>query len=294
MKTEFPKKSKEYEKIIREMSDIIVEIGGDKIAFVILFGSFASGAWVRDEYVKGGITYEYASDFDIMVVTKHKKHAGSSWSSDFKTRVKKEIEKRYLDDAHKAHIIIECLVRLNDKIEKKHYFFHDIKIEGIILHQAKGCELSKPRKLNNAERKEIAQDDYEHWFERGSNFLDTFQFLFQKEKYVDSAFQLHQATESFFNCSILVLTAYKPKTHYLEEINKLCSSQSNRFLNLFPVATEEQKKCFELLEKAYVDARYEKDYKITKEQLEYLIEIVEKLKVITQEVCKEKINSFKD
>ena len=239
-----------------------------------------------------GITYEYASDFDIMVVTKHKKHAGSSWSSDFKIRVKKEIEKRYLDDTHKAHIIIECLERLNDKLEKKHYFYHDIKQEGILLYQAKGCALSKPRKLNNAERKQIAQEDFKHWFTRGNEFLLTFKTLFDTKSYNGAAFHLHQATESFFSCSTLVLTAYKPKTHYLKELNKLCSSQSSRFLNLFPTATEEQKECFRLLEKAYVNSRYEKDYKITKEQLEYLIEIVEKLKVITEEVCKEKIGSL--
>ena len=293
MKTQFPAKSKEYEKIIREISDVIVELGEDKIAFVILFGSFANGTWVRDDYIKDMIIYEYASDFDILVVTKHKKHAGNSWSSDFKRKVVSELDKRYLNDVHKAHIIIESLPKLNDKIEVKHYFFHDIKKEGIILYQAKGCELSKPRKLNNAERKEIAEEDFEHWFERAKGFMISYKAVFDEKMYKDAAFQLHQAAESFLNCTILVLTGYKPKTHSIKALNKFCASRSNRFLNLFPLATAEQKKCFELLEKAYVDARYEKSYKITKEQLEYLIEIVEKLKVITEEVCKEKILSFK-
>jgi len=41
-----------------------------------------------------------------------------------------------------------------------------------------------------------------------------------------------------------------------------------------------------------IDARYKKDYKITKKQLEYLAERVKKLQKITKTVCKEKIESY--
>ncbi|WP_231555726.1 hypothetical protein [Rickettsia hoogstraalii] len=44
-----------------------------------------------------------------------------------------------------------------------------------------------------------------------------------------------------------------------------------------------------MLQKAYVDARYDKNYKITKEQLLYLIERVEKLKEITERICLKRI-----
>ncbi|WP_269077796.1 nucleotidyltransferase [Rickettsia felis] len=63
-------------------------------------------------------------------------------------------------------------------------------------------------------------------------------------------------------------------------------------MQVFPIATPEQKECFELLQKAYVDARYNKNYKITKEQLLYLIDRIEKLKQITEKICLEKINGI--
>ncbi|WP_277360609.1 hypothetical protein [Rickettsia asembonensis] len=44
-----------------------------------------------------------------------------------------------------------------------------------------------------------------------------------------------------------------------------------------------------MLQKAYVDARYDENYKITKEQLLYLIERVEKLKEITERICLKRI-----
>ena len=59
---------------------------------------------------------------------------------------------------------------------------------------------------------------------------------------------------------------------------------------IFPVDTPEQKECFKLLKEAYIKARYDKHYKITKEQLLYLIERVGKLKKITEKICLEKLN----
>ena len=116
--------------------------------------------------------------------------------------------------------------------------------------------------------------------------------MFSSKEYKTAAFLLHQATEHFFNCSLLTLTDYKPKTHNLDILNKLCSSQNHQFLTIFPTATEEQKNCFNLLNSAYIDARYEESYTISKEQLEYLIERVEILKEITKKTCEEKIESF--
>ena len=40
-----------------------------KLEKIILFGSYARGKWVEDSYVQDGTTYEYKSDFDILVVT---------------------------------------------------------------------------------------------------------------------------------------------------------------------------------------------------------------------------------
>ena len=54
----------------------------------------------------------------------------------------------------------------------------------------------------------------------------------------------------------------------------------------------EQNKKFKLLKKVYIDARYKKDYKITKKQLEYLAKFGRKLQRLTKKICKEKIESF--
>jgi predicted nucleotidyltransferase len=56
------------QKQLRESTEIIVKaVDPEK---VILFGSHAMGRWVEHRYTEGGITYEYISDYDILVITK--------------------------------------------------------------------------------------------------------------------------------------------------------------------------------------------------------------------------------
>ena len=44
---------------------------------IILFGSYARDEWVEDRYTEGHITYEYISDFDVLVLTRLKKTANN-------------------------------------------------------------------------------------------------------------------------------------------------------------------------------------------------------------------------
>ena len=62
----------------REELKLIVKIIRQKFSsshMIILFGSYARGEWVEDIHTQGHITYEYISDFDILVLTRLKKTA---------------------------------------------------------------------------------------------------------------------------------------------------------------------------------------------------------------------------
>jgi predicted transcriptional regulator len=63
-------------------------------------------------------------------------------------------------------------------------------------------------------------------------------------------------------------------------------------LTVFPQATDEQKKCFDLLKRAYVEARYNPGYKITRGQLEYLTQRVKKLQDLTKKICEARIGFY--
>ncbi|MCP5378216.1 MAG: HEPN domain-containing protein [Rickettsiaceae bacterium] len=293
MKTTLPKNSL----VIKERLDAIVQeilaAARDQVAMIILFGSYAKGTWVRDWYVEGHITYSYESDLDILVVTKSPKYRGlkgASFESDLTKRLERKGLRGKTFGAPWLTFVVEPIKYLNQQLEKSQYFFSDIKKEGILLYDSGEFTLAEPKDLNWKERRQIAKDDFEVWFGSGAEFLLGVDFYTNKSILNKAAFLLHQATESFYSAILLVFTGYKPRLHDIEKLGSLASNYSDELLKIFPRDTKEQEERFILLKLAYTEARYNKNYKITEEQLVYLIKRVEKLKSITEEICTTWIN----
>ncbi len=61
---------------------------------------------------------------------------------------------------------------------------------------------------------------------------------------------------------------------------------------IIPRQSKEEQDLFDLLDYAYIGARYDMRYKITKEQLEQLAPCVKKLHEVTEKLCRQKIESF--
>lgn len=293
MKTSLPKKSKFHQERIQKITDIALEAGGKSIASIILFGSFARGDWVLDvKCEEDGNLYEYASDYDFLIITRTPNQASGKALFVLEKKIEKALKAAgllYGYKKHTPHFIVEPIKKVNSALEEGQYFFSDIKKEGILLYDSGEFEFSEAKELSEETKKRIAGRYYEQWMGKSEDFLIAHNALFDAKKYVSSAFQLHQATENLYACFLLVFTGYKPKTHDLEKLGRFCSIQSNDFLTIFPVTTEEQKELFELLRKAYIDARYNENYSISKDQLEYLIGRVEKLKALVETVCRDKL-----
>ena len=153
-------------------------------------------------------------------------------------------------------------------------------------------KLARIRKPGPAKRKQIAKEDFKQWFNSAKEFYVQYEYAFQRRKYKVAAFLLHQVVERFYSTVLLVFTGYKGKRHNIEKLGRQVSGYDTAFLKVFPRATKKQDEMFKLLKKAYIDARYKKDYKITKKQLEYLAKRVKLLQRLTKKICKEKIESF--
>lgn len=141
--------------------------------------------------------------------------------------------------------------------------------------------------------KKQAEDYFKEWFESSDDFFETFKFDLERGKFKQAAFLLHQATERYYHTLTLVFTAYKHKTHNLEDLGKVASTLNLEYKKIFPRQTEKEKHHFSLLQKTYIDSRYKKGYVIKKTELDYLATRVNKLKKLTEKACKEKIASFK-
>ncbi|CAL7962680.1 HEPN domain-containing protein [Gammaproteobacteria bacterium] len=262
--------------IIREKYDI---------EMIILFGSYARGNWV-EELHDDGFHYKYQSDFDIFIVTETKALANKI-ESDHRLR-----DHLYHCIKTPTTLIAHDIDFFNRRLRKGQYFFLDIKKEGICLYSSGRFELAEEKELSPKEYKHLAQEDFEYWTNRAVSFYGLFSYSVNVQDYRAAAFVLHQMTECLYVTVLLVLTRYKPNTHDLEKLSKRVASIEPSFLKVFPQGTEEDRRLFELLRKGYVDARYNKNYSITQEELTWLAERVNILRDMTQEVCKRKIESF--
>jgi HEPN domain-containing protein/predicted nucleotidyltransferase len=259
------------------------------VEMVILFGSYARGDWVEDIYTEGHITYEYKSDFDILIIVKNRQYARRIMTWD---KVESSINNSRTIKTW-ATVIVHDINEVNRALSRGRYFFTDIKKEGILLYDSKRYKLEKAQKLSPEERKQIAQEDFNYWFKSARYFFDNFKANFEKRRYNVAAFELHQATERFYTAILLVFTHYKPKEHDIKTLGKQVGNLDPRFLPVFPRKTPEERRLFELLRKAYIDARYNRNYKITKKELEYVAERVKKLQQLTKEICKQRVESYR-
>jgi hypothetical protein len=90
---------------------------------------------------------------------------------------------------------------------------------------------------------------------------------------------------------MLVFSGYKIKLHDIRKLGSLAGNYNAELWQVFPHSSVDERQAFKLLERAYIEARYNKEYKISREQLNFLIEGVQKLQNLTERICLEYINA---
>ncbi len=260
----------------------------DDVEMIILFGSYARGDWKEETDLKPERKSGHKSDYDILAVTKEKSTAEN-------TGIWKDITRKALKMGLSTHvrIVAHDIQDINIKLAEGQYFYTDVKKEGCLLYDSGNFKLARKRKLKPEEKKRIAQDYYDHWFGQAKDFNKNYEFNYKEKMLSLAAFNLHQATETSYKTILLVFTNYNPNEHLLGLLGSMAEEHNRALKNIFPKKTKREEKLFELLDYAYIGARYDPRYRIEKEDLEYLSERVRILLELTERICIKKIKSFK-
>lgn len=260
-----------------------------KTQMIILYGSYARNEYVdRDERVEFGIPTSYRSDYDILVVT-------DGVTDQRATRMLEAVDDMYYQDPDlqtPVEFIHENIKRLNEYIDTGRYFYTQIKEEGIVLYDNEKFTLAEQRPLRFDEIKQQAEEYFKDKFGRASSFLKGASFYFSEEDYKMSSFHLHQACENSFQTIRLVHTLTNPKQHNLSKLFSFTRKYSSDLLSVFPNDTPEEKRLFELLKSAYIEARYNPKFIVTKEEIDALLPKVKRLLEITKQVSEDKIAEY--
>ncbi len=261
----------------------------EDVHMVVLFGSYARGDWKDGphEQGRGRLIIHKRSDYDILVLTANEYTARdiSLWD-----KVKEKLAESNLST--NVRIIARDIDFVNYSLQQGQYFFTEICEQGIILYDSGRFKLNKKKKLDPAEEKQNAQETLDEAFHSAKAFYNSSQHNIEVQEYKLAAFELHQATEFASKTVLLIFGSECPQEHHLDILGDLAADYCPELAGLIPRESESQKKLFELLDYAYIGARYDREYKITKKQLEQIAPYVKKLHEVTERICVAKIESF--
>jgi uncharacterized protein len=256
----------------------------DDVEMIVLFGSYARGTWKEEADLEPDRKSGHASDYDILVVVGEKSSAHDSgiWQHI-------ERESRTLDLSTHIRVIAHDIEYLNLQLAKGQYFFSEIIEEGCLLHDAGRATLSDKREPTPREKRRIAQDYYDFWFDSAQGFFSLYTHALADNDLKRAAFLLHQSAEAAYKTVLLVFTGYSPHEHYLHILGRMAAESDAAMGDILPRDTREARERLELLDYAYIGARYDPTYRIAEEDLNLLSICVGKLLDRTKQICEAEI-----
>ncbi len=250
-----------------------------KVLKIVLFGSYSRDDWV-DEPASG-----YLSDFDILVIVSHENltKVADYWHV---------AEDRIFRDkavGRIVNIIVHTMAEVNQALTRGEYFWTEIIRDGVVLYELPGHPFASPQPLTPLDASNMAQAYFDEWFPKVAESQAGSDFYQSRENSNDSAYNLHQAVERAYICLMLVLKLHAPRSHNIKFLRSIAESADQRLVGAWPRETKLDRRRFELLKRAYVEARYVTNYEITTEDLVALKLNVEALRTLVNDVCQERL-----
>jgi predicted nucleotidyltransferase/HEPN domain-containing protein len=282
MQTTISHLPREKQQELEQIAEIIEALDG--VEMIILFGSYARGDWREEKELKPNRWSGHASDYDILVVVKKPTDAGFE-------RIVREAANAPGFSAY-VNPIVHDIDDINTQIGEERYFFVDIKREGCLLYDSGTFTLTDPRTRSPNEHQSIAQADFEYWYDRATKFYRGYELYSAEKEILLATFSLNQATECAYKAILLVFTGYCPHEHMLALLGEKCEKIGPVFRDVFPVDTKQEEDRFILLDRAYIGARYIKDFIVFWRDVEYLAPRVKQILETTEAICLQKIEAL--
>lgn len=257
-----------------------------KVLKIVLFGSYARSDWV-DEPENG-----YLSDFDLLVVVSHEKltDIADYWYV---------AEDRILRDpavGRTVNIIVHTMADVNQALSRGEYFWTDILRDGVMLYELPGHAFAQPQPMSALDACEAGRRyftmkfaDVDVWLLNARTMLaQGSEPRFRK----NAAFQLHQAAETAYACFLLVRTFYFPRSHNVKFLRSLAEDQDPCLVAAWPREDRADRRRFELLKRAYVEARYSDQYDVSSDDLALLMESVSRLRDLVEQISRERLDAL--
>lgn len=259
-----------------------------RVLKIILFGSYARGGWVDEPHTKKG----YRSDFDLLVVVNNRKLTdfASYWQA-AADRLMREIDTP-------VSFIVHSRREVNTALREGQYFFVDIRRDGVVLYELDQEPLAAPKLQSDEEFYHTVLGHFSVLMPATERLLETAQFHIRRstsdpEWRKDAAFTLHQAIERAYSTFLLTSTNYNPPSHNLKFLRSLAEDQAQVLAAVWPRDQQRFAAWFNIINEAYVKARYSRHFDISQEALEWLAERVVDLVNQIETICRAKLEKLR-
>jgi len=254
-----------------------------RILKIILFGSYARGTFVDEPHTMKG----YRSDYDILVIVNSKKLAEPEYWD-------KATDRLMWDKGVSTPVglIVHGAREVNNFLADGQYFFVDILREGVVLYELDDRPLAEPKRLSPGDALRVAKEHFERQSQSTTEFHQLAAYAIEHRWQKRAVFLLHQAVESAYSCVLLTLTNYSPPSHNLKFLRGLAEDRDQRLVEAWPRDQHRYAAWYNILNEAYVKARYSKHFEITEEGLSWLLERTEHLLSLIETICQERLSEL--
>ncbi|WP_158559122.1 HEPN domain-containing protein [Deminuibacter soli] len=193
-----------------------------------------------------------------------------------------------------VNVLIMALPKFRQLLDVGHPFIFAVTHAAMLLFDSGTITATLNKLPDEKEFIEQSRADITGWSHSATVFLDGAGYYVQAGHPNMSAFMLHQATEHCLIGLIRTMTGYKVHTHNIDKLLRYARSYSLELNGLFPRNTPEEIHLFQLLQKAYVDARYKPTYTITQAEVLIITTRVQKIQTLVQEICHTQLNALEN
>lgn len=254
-----------------------------KILKLILFGSYS-----RDDWVDAPET-GYQSDFDILAIVSHPNLTDIShyWY------VAEDKIARDPAIGRIVNIIVHTLGEVNQGLTQGQYFWTSVIQDGVELYALPGHAFATPKPLSPQEAAEMAERYFGEWSEKIGSALDLASYAAERGNRKDAAFLLHQAVERSYACFLLVHAFYFPRSHNIKFLRSQAEAMDHALVAAWPREQRADRRRFEMLKRAYVEARYAESYDLSVEDLVWLSKAASSLEGLVSAACRVRIETLR-
>lgn len=250
-----------------------------KPEIIICFGTRIRTASTWSPFLGPGVP-SARGEYDLLIILRDDDHRRDHEIIDL-------VDRRNTDTLVLA-TVVHRLHAVQDALRESSFFFSCLCQQGVPVYGDMALLAGDIPSSAVWPALEGLERQWDRWFGLSRNFLSTAAESASRGWHTLAVFMLHQAVEHACIAIIRVCMGYRPTTHSLSRLLRLVENIAVQISAIFPCATEEEQTLFNVLQKAYSDARYRDVYTISAADVAILIARVRTLHGLFEKLYAEK------